>query len=324
MTTPGRTCPRRYRTQPDALAGPVDLTAETIYVIGGLYGNTAALAAVQARAEQERAAGRPAPVLVFNGDFNWFNATTESFRVVNDTVLDHWALQGNVEAELGAPTPGAGCGCAYPDWVPDERVEASNCIMERLQTVARRMSDRADALADHPVQLTAEVGPARIGILHGDPERLAGWGLAVEEMPSPGTTPPNIARWFRAAEVDGFACTHTCLPHLQDVEVDGTRRLVINNGAAGMPNFRGGRQGVITRISTQAAPFDVLYDTTLKGVHWEAIGFDCTPDAWLQWFEDTWPPDSPASTNYRHRLLNGPAHTRADAIRLQHAHGAEA
>lgn len=323
MSTPGRTCPRRYRTQPEDLNRPADITAETIYVIGGLYGNEAALDAVQTLAEREREAGRPAPVLVFNGDFNWFNATTTSFRTVNDTVLDHWALQGNVEAELGAPTSGAGCGCAYPDRVSDDRVAASNRIMERLQTVARQVPDLADKLADRPLQLTAAVGSARVGILHGDPERLAGWGLGVEAMPAPGTTSPTIAQWFRAAGVDGFACTHTCLPHLQDFTVDGTRRLVINNGAAGMPNFRDDPRGVITRISTQAAPFDVLYDTTLKGVHWEAVGIDCTPDDWLQWFEETWPPGSPAWANYRHRLLNGPAHTRADAIRLGHKTAAE-
>ncbi|PSQ96968.1 MAG: metallophosphatase family protein [Bacteroidetes bacterium SW_9_63_38] len=317
MTTPGRTCPRRYRTQPDALAGAADVTAEIIYVVGGLYGNVAALAAVQTRAEQEREAGRPAPVFVFNGDFNWFNATTDAFRAINEAVFDHWTLQGNVEAELGAPTPGAGCGCAYPDSVSDERVDASNRIMERLQAVARQGPDWTDALADPPLQLTAEVGSACIGIIHSDPDRLAGWGLAVKQMPPPGTTPPNVARWFRAAEVDGFACTHTCLPHLQDFTVDGTRRLVVNNGAAGMPNFRGGRTGAITRISTQAAPFDVLYDTTLKDVHCEAVGVECTPADWLTWFEETWPPGPPAWTNYRNRLLDGPAHIRADAIRLQ-------
>ncbi|MFB6097780.1 MAG: hypothetical protein ABEK84_01425, partial [Salinibacter sp.] len=144
MSPPGRTCPRPYRTRPEALDRPADVSAATIYVVGGLYGNEVALAGVQALADREVEAGRPRPVLVFNGDFNWFNATPETFRSINDAVLKHVALQGNVEAELADPTPGAGCGCAYPDWVDDGMVERSNRIMERLQTVGAHEPEVSD------------------------------------------------------------------------------------------------------------------------------------------------------------------------------------
>jgi len=316
MSTPGRTCPRHYRTRPSGFAGPAQLSAETIYVVGGLYGNEAALEKVRALARREVEAGYPRPVLVFNGDFNWFNATPETFRGINEAVLEHVALQGNVEAELSNPTPGAGCGCAYPNWVADGMVERSNEIMERLQNLAGCAAAVSEALAALPRQLTVRVGPMRVGILHGDPTSIAGWGLAVESVPPPGATSDSIAKWFRAADVRGFACAHTCLPYVQDFEVDGDRCLVANNGAAGMPNFRGDDRGILTRIRTSPAPVGRLYGTQVEDVYWEAIGVPCTPPSWIRWFKDTWPPDSPAWLSYHERLVDGPAYERADAVRL--------
>jgi len=67
--TPGRGCPLHYRYSPSDLACAPELAAETLYVIGGLYGNLPALDQIAAVAADEP---RP-PLLVFNGDFNWFN-----------------------------------------------------------------------------------------------------------------------------------------------------------------------------------------------------------------------------------------------------------
>ncbi len=79
-----------------------DLSAETLYVIGGLYGNLPALDAVH-----ELAANEPGgATLVFNGDFNWFNIDAAGFSAINEQVLKHTALRGNVETELA----GGGCG----------------------------------------------------------------------------------------------------------------------------------------------------------------------------------------------------------------------
>ncbi|HTD90985.1 MAG TPA: hypothetical protein VK663_10005, partial [Burkholderiales bacterium] len=65
---PGRSCPLHYRYSPKDFARAPDFNADTLYVIGGLYGNVPALQAALALAAQE-----PAPVtLAFNGDFNWF------------------------------------------------------------------------------------------------------------------------------------------------------------------------------------------------------------------------------------------------------------
>ena len=44
----------------------------------------------------------PGAKLVFNGDFNWFNADAMAFEGINRVVLQHVALRGNVETELAA------------------------------------------------------------------------------------------------------------------------------------------------------------------------------------------------------------------------------
>jgi len=46
MSEAGRICPLRYRYGPAAIARAPERPAETLYVIGGLYGNLPALAAV--------------------------------------------------------------------------------------------------------------------------------------------------------------------------------------------------------------------------------------------------------------------------------------
>ncbi|MBL8521205.1 MAG: hypothetical protein JNK75_11080, partial [Betaproteobacteria bacterium] len=77
--TPGRSCPLDYRYSPKSFSRAADLHAETIYVIGGLYGN------LPAQEEIERMAAREAvpPMLVFNGDFHWFDVDPAVFNAVN-------------------------------------------------------------------------------------------------------------------------------------------------------------------------------------------------------------------------------------------------
>ncbi|WP_290651216.1 metallophosphoesterase [Aquisalimonas sp.] len=316
MTEPGRHCPLRYRTQPEDLDTPAQITADTLYVVGGLYGNPWALRALHAVAEAESRAGLPAPTLVFNGDFNWFNAEDSAFHAINTAVMQYEATQGNVEAELSEPAADAGCGCAYPQWIDSATVASSNAIMTRLQDTASKEPQICRALGALPRTLTASVGEQRIGIVHGDPDSLAGWNLAVESMPPPGTTTEQIAHWFRAARVDIIASTHTCLAFMQDFRIDGARRLVINNGAAGMPNFRGDRRGVITRISRFPTTAESLYGTTLGPVYCDAVGVHWACPQWDAWFTAIWPEGSPAARSYIGRLRSGPAHARSDARRL--------
>ena len=128
---PGRACPVDYRYGAHALAGASATEADTLYIAGGLYGNTSALEALLELVAREADAK-----LVFNGDFNWFNVDAGDYRQVNETVLAHTATRGNVESELAHPAQGAGCGCGYPDWVGDAEVERSNRIMEKLRSTA--------------------------------------------------------------------------------------------------------------------------------------------------------------------------------------------
>ena len=325
VSDPGRTCPIGYRTRAADLRETTGLAAETLYVIGGLYGNGHALRAIEAMARQEAAAGLPPPTLAFNGDFNWFNAEPTSFRQINDAVADCHAVAGNVELELAEPSAGAGCGCAYPDWVDGETVECSNQIMQRLQGVAAGFPDIRERLSALPRHLVMRVAGLRIGIIHGDPDSVAGWGLAVENMPPPGCACPSTERWFREAGVDILACTHTCLAHMQDFTVDGRRCLVANNGAAGMPNFRGDRRGLLTRIGTSPSPFGCLYGGHLGDGYCEAVPVIWNNVAWEAWFKSVWPEGSPAARSYAGRLRKGPDHRPARACRLtgREAAGAE-
>ncbi|SRR6266545_1341804 len=122
MSIPGRSCPSAYRYGPEALAQPSRLAADTLYVVGGLYGNPLALRAVLGRAEREPAAET---AIVFNGDFHWLDLDLGDFRTITQTVLAHPAITGNVEAEL-ATAQDSGCGCGYPDYVDDAVVDRSN------------------------------------------------------------------------------------------------------------------------------------------------------------------------------------------------------
>ncbi|HEV3013165.1 MAG TPA: metallophosphoesterase, partial [Actinomycetota bacterium] len=273
MDARGRSCPLSYRYQPEALAQPAQLKADTLYVVGGLYGNPAALRAILERADREP--GGP-PAIVFNGDFHWLDVDPEDFQAISEAVLDRHATKGNVEAEL-ASDEDAGCGCAYPDYIADEVVDRSNQIMTRLRATARRFLDVVGRLGELPLHLTAVVGGQRVGIVHGDPESLAGWRLALEAM-EPGdpavrrqvgwrgqaTTAGNLLDWFHRADVSVLASAHTGLPYAQ-ADPDGPRRrLVINNGAAGLPSFAGTTHGVITRLSSNLRPpADSLYGITI-------------------------------------------------------------
>ena len=54
MNQAGRSCPLRYRYTPQALGAAEALRAETLYVVGGLYGNVESLRQVLAmKCEEE-------------------------------------------------------------------------------------------------------------------------------------------------------------------------------------------------------------------------------------------------------------------------------
>ena len=299
-TRPGRTCPLSYRYSPRVFDRAPEIEAATLYVVGGLYGNGAALEALRAMAAAERA-----PVsIVFNGDFHWFDVDPDEFARLDREVLAHAALRGNVETEIAAEETGAGCGCAYPADVSDAEVSRSNGILERLRATARGSPELRDRLAALPMHLVARVGAARIGIVHGDAASLAGWGFARDRLDDPGHR-RWIASAFREARVDVFASSHTCLPALRRFETAQGARVVANNGAAGMPNFAGTRFGLLTRISTRPLAA-ALHGLEVAGVHVQAVPIDYDAECWRLRFLAQWPAGSAAHASYFRRIVEGP------------------
>jgi hypothetical protein len=307
---PGRTCPVSYGYLPGALARPPTLRAEALYVAGGVYGNEQALAEVL-----RLQAAEPGAVLVFNGDFHWFDSDPARFERVQRAVLAHIALRGNVETELAGEDATAGCGCGYPDWVADAEVERSNAIMARLRATAHAVPLARAELTRLPAYKIAEVGGMRVAIVHGDLESIAGWGLAQETASDTGQQAAILSA-MRAAALHVVASSHTCLPlllHLADLQGES---VVINNGAAGMPNFGGTRFGLLSRIATTPCPHtQPLYATQIGAVHVEALALHYDHDAFVRAFTQDWPPASAAQLSYGNRIERGPPYRLSQAWR---------
>jgi hypothetical protein len=302
MMRPGRNCPLHYRYAPTVFANTPTLEADTLYVVGGLYGNRRALEEVLEMVAQERGS----TLLIFNGDFNWFNLDDSGFAAVNSTVLSHCALRGNVETELGDDNSGAGCGCAYPASVPDAEVDRSNEILSKLRDTARRFPGLLAQLAALPMYGLVKVGALRIGIVHGDATSLAGWQFDVSSLDD-SSHRNSLHSVFSAAQVDGFASSHTCLPALRKFRLEGSDRFVINNGAAGMPNFRNTQFGVLSRISVRSPRSgQSLYGRRMKGCYVDALAIRYNSQRWLDDFIGNWPAGSPGHASYFKRMTSGP------------------
>ncbi len=306
---PGRTCPPHYRYAPSVLARAPELHAETVYVIGGLYGNRIALERILELAANEA----HCVTLVFNGDFNWFNVDRETFATINAEVLAHAALRGNVETEIAAEDEGVGCGCAYPEYVGDAEVARSNAIIKRLRETATAFPAVRGDLAALPMHLVAEVGGMRVAVVHGDAEALAGWAYS-EQALTKAAGVQRLRAHLDAAQARVLASSHTCLPVALGLETARGPCALINNGAAGMPNFRGTRYGVITRISTRPAAH-ALYSIRIGAVHVEALALHYEHRRWVEAFLSNWPPGSAAHVSYFRRITEGPAYDLMAAAR---------
>ena len=144
-----------------------------------------------------------------------------------------------------------------------------------------------------------------------------GVGPAPEE--GHDTSRERIGQYFRQAEVCAFASTHTCTAFAQDFRVDGERRLVVNNGAAGMPNFKDTHFGLLTRISSHLhKPADSLYGTALGTTRFDAVPIHYDHAAWVKRFLVNWPEGSPGHTSYFRRIVEGTEVTMQQACRLTH------
>jgi hypothetical protein len=306
---PGRCCPAAYGYSPSVLAREAELHADTIYVVGGLYGNPRALEQVLQMAHAEPGGA----TIVFNGDFNWFNVDASDFAAINGTVLQHIALRGNVETEIAHDDDSAGCGCAYPDDVADDDVQRSNEIIARLRHAARALPDMRTQLGALPMHLVAEVAGVRIGIVHGDADSLAGWAYSERALSSADGV-RRAARHFEAARVRAIVSTHTCLPVAMRIDTALGACALFNSGSAGMPNFRDTRFGVITRIATGPASL-ALYGSRIGTLFIDALPVHYDEARWLEAFLTRWPKGSAAYDSYFRRMSDGPAYELSHAVR---------
>jgi hypothetical protein len=320
-TAPGRSCPIDYRYGPGALRAAPALQAEVLWVVGGLYGNTEALATLQALVDADAAASAARVEVVANGDFHWFDADPAAFATIEAGVGRWHLMRGNVETELAredATDDDPGCGCGYPDAVPQEDVDRSNAMILRLRATARRLG-AGPALGALPMLRRAQVGALRVGIVHGDDRALAGWRLAHDTLEA--SRADGLDEAFDAADVDLLASSHTCLPVAASFASARSGRLlaVVNNGAAGMANFARSTHGVVTRIARAGLPAPrgarALYRARLGGCEVAAIAVDFDAEGWLERFDAQWPAGSPAERSYRARILRGPSHSVGSAMR---------
>ncbi len=308
---PGRNCPLDYRYNGEALAtAPAVAPAQVLWIVGGLYGNVEAMHRINAMVAAEPAG---AAQVVANGDFHWFDADVQDFLAIEQGTRDWQRLRGNVETELARAVqpgqPDAGCGCGYPASVPQEDVDRSNLILQQLRRTCVA-AGQTETLAALPMLLRAKVGSLRIGIVHGDDQSLAGWRLSHDALGDSARS--GLTAFFDAAQIDLIASSHTCLPVACTFDRPPGQHPVglINNGAAGMANFAGAREGVVTRIARHGIPpppgARVLYRAQLADCDVAAVAVDFDWTQFMARFDRTWPAGSAAAQSYRRRIVDGP------------------
>ena len=290
----GRSCPADYRLPAETFSAPVNLACEVLYVIGGLYGNRQALDAIE-----RRVAGEPGATAVFNGDAHWFDRDPAVFSDIEQRLQRHYPLRGNVETELARAGDDFGCGCAYPEQTDAATVERSNRIHQQLQQTVNSLPGMAEQLGNRPATLIANVAGERIAITHGDEQSLAGWQCDHAQLQKPERQ-QQLHRWFAENCIRVLACSHTCSP----AALSNGEWAVINNGAAGMPNFNNGRYGLITRIARTASAA-ALYRARVGSLIVEALPVTYDQRAFATEFKRQWPDNSPAALSYWQRINQG-------------------
>ena len=265
-----------------------------LYVVGGLYGNVFALNEILAMADAEGAD------VVVNGDIHWFDAETKSFcqieREIEKRALT--AINGNVEFELASGQNG--CGCFYPSCTDAGTINRSNLIHARLSRLIKEGCEQFIEIFKKRAKCElVSVGGANIAITHGDEKFLAGWGCSRENLAQKDRQ-DELNLWFKERKFDVLACTHTCAPAAIALE----NGVVINNGAAGMPNFAGKLYGLITRIAITPSK-EAIYRARLGEIYIEALPVRYDTAKFLEWFDQIWKAQSPAEVSYRDRIANG-------------------
>jgi hypothetical protein len=181
--------------------------------------------------------------------------------------------------------------------VDDALVARSNAIQAELNRTVQALPGVAARLAARPATALVSVGGRRVAISHGDERSLAGWRCAREALAEPERQ-QQLDQWLAANRVRVLATSHTCTA----VALNLPQGALINNGAAGLPNFAGGRYGLLSRIASTPHPA-ALYRCQREGLFIEALPLNYAHEAFLADFDRQWPTASPAALSYRSRIL---------------------
>lgn len=303
----GRACPVDYRIADDAFAGPTAESCDVLYVVGGLYGNPFALDAIERMLETEDPEKKT--LVVLNGDAHWFDKTAENFSSLEKRLRKYMPLVGNVEAELRRQEDvGVGCGCAYPECTSDESVSRSNRIHKMLSIAVDEHPELKKMLEGRPATLTVAVAGKKIGITHGDEKLIGGWDCSRESLQDI-MRQDELDTFMKDNDIDVFVTTHTCAP----VALTLAHGAMINNGAAGLPNFLGDDFGLCIRIACNPVE-DSMFETTFDGLYVQAVPVRYDNEAYIKWFDSLWSETSPAAISYRDRIIGGPDDHLADSL----------
>jgi hypothetical protein len=158
------------------------------------------------------------------------------------------------------------------------------------------------------MHLVAQIGDARVGIVHGDAHSLAGWRFAPDALDDPRAS-KDMSALRSETGVDIIASTHTCLAMLRQFDTLAGMLTVINNGSAGMANFANTRFGVISRIAIEPSPHPVLYGARHGGVSVDALAVAFDHAAFVSQFTHRWDDHSPAHLSYFQRIMDGPQYS---------------
>ena len=300
----GRVGANDYAIAPEEWDKPPVAKCDVLYSVGGVYGNIEAMKTVREMVKSEEGD----VCVVYNGDYHWFDGTAENFLEVERLLEGSIPMNGNVELELARLEDcGVGCGCSYPTTMSDAFVGRSNAIFGRMKESVKNLPE-VSALGNRPAWGVVEVGEARVGITHGDESSVSGWGCSVENLQNPARK-TKLDQFFSERNVDILSTTHTCaaaalaLPH----------GVVINNGSAGLPEYKDKLFGLVNRVAKTPHP-DAVYRAKVKGVFVEAVPVRYDQGAFISWFDSVWELDSPAAQSYRPRAIAGPDTTYDDAV----------
>ncbi|MEI0560020.1 hypothetical protein R4L22_00380 [Brachyspira pilosicoli] len=289
-------CPSDYALDKDSFKKVININNSTLYIVGGLYGNIESLKEINKMIENEKDKDI---LLIFNGDMHWFDKSADDFKKIEDMSENSQKLLGNVEKELFREGDYNGCGCSYPSYVSDDIVNRSNIIHKELKKVMDILPKYKNILSGRKKNITVEMMGQKIAITHGDEKSLSGWECSNESLER-YERQNELDNWFIENDIDILASTHTCFP----AAVKLKNGIVINNGAAGMPNFKGKLYGLITRISNSVNE-NAVYRDRINNLYAEAVPVRYDNDRFLKWFDNLWPLGSEASVSYRDRIING-------------------